>query len=119
MQLGFFTMPIHPPGRPLAETLEEDRELVLLADRLGFTEGYIGEHLTDAAENITSPLIFIAWLLLPWPYAVLAAALLARAVALPVVQQARPAARLRPIHIGIVEILASVALVSLAFAVGF
>ena len=63
MELGFFTMPIHPPGRQLAETLEEDRELVLLADELGFTEGYIGEHVTDAAENITSPLIFIAWLL--------------------------------------------------------
>ncbi len=35
MELGFFTMPIHPPGRTLAETLEEDRELVLLADRPG------------------------------------------------------------------------------------
>jgi alkanesulfonate monooxygenase SsuD/methylene tetrahydromethanopterin reductase-like flavin-dependent oxidoreductase (luciferase family) len=63
MDLGFFTMPIHPPGRILAETLEEDRELALLADALGFTEGYIGEHITDAAENITSSLIFIAWLL--------------------------------------------------------
>jgi alkanesulfonate monooxygenase SsuD/methylene tetrahydromethanopterin reductase-like flavin-dependent oxidoreductase (luciferase family) len=63
MDLGFFTMPIHPPGRRLAETLEEDRELVLLAEELGFTEGYIGEHITDAAETITSALIFIAWLL--------------------------------------------------------
>jgi alkanesulfonate monooxygenase SsuD/methylene tetrahydromethanopterin reductase-like flavin-dependent oxidoreductase (luciferase family) len=63
MELGFFTMPIHPPSRNLAETLEEDRELVLLADELGFTEGYIGEHITDAAENIPSSLIFIAWLL--------------------------------------------------------
>jgi alkanesulfonate monooxygenase SsuD/methylene tetrahydromethanopterin reductase-like flavin-dependent oxidoreductase (luciferase family) len=63
MQLGFFTMPIHPPGRKLADTLEEDRQLVLLADRLGLAEGYIGEHITDAAENITSSLIFIAWLL--------------------------------------------------------
>jgi alkanesulfonate monooxygenase SsuD/methylene tetrahydromethanopterin reductase-like flavin-dependent oxidoreductase (luciferase family) len=63
MDLGFFTMPIHPPGRHLAETLEEDRELVLLAEQLGFTEGYIGEHITDAAETITSALIFIAWLL--------------------------------------------------------
>ena len=34
---GFFTMPIHPPGRNLAETLEEDRQLVLLAEELGFT----------------------------------------------------------------------------------
>ena len=63
MELGFFTMPIHPPGRELAVTLEEDRELVLLAEQLGFTEGFIGEHVTDAAENITSALIFIAWLL--------------------------------------------------------
>lgn len=63
MKLGFFTMPIHPPGRRLNETLKEDRELVLLAEKLGFAEGFIGEHITDGAENITSPLIFIAWLL--------------------------------------------------------
>ena len=63
MKLGFFTMPIHPPGRDYTETLGEDRELVLLADRLGFVEGFIGEHVTDAAETITSSLIFIAWLL--------------------------------------------------------
>jgi alkanesulfonate monooxygenase SsuD/methylene tetrahydromethanopterin reductase-like flavin-dependent oxidoreductase (luciferase family) len=63
MELGFFTMPIHPPGRALAVTLEEDRELVLLAEELGFAEGFIGEHVTDAAENIASALIFIAWLL--------------------------------------------------------
>ena len=63
MQLGFFTMPIHPPSRSLTETLKEDRELVLLAEELEFTEGFIGEHITDGAENITSPLIFIAWLL--------------------------------------------------------
>jgi alkanesulfonate monooxygenase SsuD/methylene tetrahydromethanopterin reductase-like flavin-dependent oxidoreductase (luciferase family) len=63
MHLGFFTMPIHPPSRSLTETLKEDRELVLLAEELGFVEGFIGEHITDGAENIASPLIFIAWLL--------------------------------------------------------
>lgn len=63
MKLGFFTMPIHPPGRGLTDTLKEDRELVLLAEDLGFVEGFIGEHITDGSENITSPLIFIAWLL--------------------------------------------------------
>ena len=52
MQLGFFTMPIHPPSRSLTETLKEDRELVLLAEALEFTEGFIGEHITDGAENI-------------------------------------------------------------------
>lgn len=63
MKLGFFTMPIHPPGRDYAQTLREDRELTILADDLGFVEGFFGEHVTDAAENITSSLIFVAWLL--------------------------------------------------------
>src|SRR5215467_6643628 len=63
MKLGFFTMPIHPVGRNLVETLKEDRELALIAERLDFIEGFYGEHITDAAETITSSLIFIAWIL--------------------------------------------------------
>jgi alkanesulfonate monooxygenase SsuD/methylene tetrahydromethanopterin reductase-like flavin-dependent oxidoreductase (luciferase family) len=63
MKLGFFTMPIHPVGRPLRETLAEDRELAVVAERNGFVEGFYGEHITDAAETITSSLIFIAWAL--------------------------------------------------------
>lgn len=63
MDLGFFTMPIHPLHRSVTDTLREDRELALIADRLGFTEGYFGEHVTDAAESITSSLIFVASLL--------------------------------------------------------
>ncbi len=63
MKLGFFTMPIHPVGRKLNETLKEDRELALFAEELGFVEGFFGEHITDAAETITSSLIFVAWLL--------------------------------------------------------
>lgn len=56
-------MPIHPPQRSYAETLREDRELAVLADQLGFIEGFFGEHVTDLAENITSSLIFVAWVL--------------------------------------------------------
>jgi alkanesulfonate monooxygenase SsuD/methylene tetrahydromethanopterin reductase-like flavin-dependent oxidoreductase (luciferase family) len=63
MKLGFFTMPVHPQGRDYAQTLKEDREAFILADRLGFTEGYCGEHLTDVAENIPNSLMFIATLL--------------------------------------------------------
>ncbi|MBM3530676.1 MAG: LLM class flavin-dependent oxidoreductase [Alphaproteobacteria bacterium] len=63
MKLGFFTMPVHPHGRNYAETLKEDREAFILADRLGFSEGYCGEHLTDAIENIPNSLMFIATLL--------------------------------------------------------
>ena len=60
MKLGFFTMPIHPPGRDYTQTLKEDREAVLLADRLGYCEAYIGEHVTDVCESIPSCLTFIA-----------------------------------------------------------
>src|SRR5580658_9983977 len=60
MKLGFFIMPVHPLTRPYAETLREDREAFILADKLGYTEGYCGEHLTDLAENIPSSLMFCA-----------------------------------------------------------
>ena len=60
MKLSFFTMPLHPPSRNYAETLKEDREAILLADRLGFAEAFIGEHVTDRAETVTSCLMFIA-----------------------------------------------------------
>jgi alkanesulfonate monooxygenase SsuD/methylene tetrahydromethanopterin reductase-like flavin-dependent oxidoreductase (luciferase family) len=62
MNLGFFTMPIHPVEKDWRQSLAEDREAFLLADELGFTEGYVGEHVTDKAENITSCLTFIAWI---------------------------------------------------------
>ena len=62
MDLGFFTMPIHPLGRDWRQTLREDQEAFLLADALGFTEGYVGEHVTDLAENITSCVMFLATL---------------------------------------------------------
>jgi alkanesulfonate monooxygenase SsuD/methylene tetrahydromethanopterin reductase-like flavin-dependent oxidoreductase (luciferase family) len=62
MKLGFFTMPIHPLGKDWRQSLREDREAFILADELGFTEGYVGEHTTDAAENITSCAMFIATL---------------------------------------------------------
>lgn len=62
MQLGFFTMPIHPLGRDWSGTLREDQEAFLLADALGFSEAYVGEHVTDLAENITSSMLFLATL---------------------------------------------------------
>jgi alkanesulfonate monooxygenase SsuD/methylene tetrahydromethanopterin reductase-like flavin-dependent oxidoreductase (luciferase family) len=63
MDLGFFTMPIHPLEKDWRQSLREDREAFILADELGFTEGYVGEHATDAAENITSCTVFIASLI--------------------------------------------------------
>ncbi len=60
MKLGFFTMPIHPPERNYTQTLKEDREAILLADSLGYSDAFIGEHTTDVCENIPSCLAFIA-----------------------------------------------------------
>lgn len=60
MELGFFTMPLHPPGRNYIETLKEDREAIIMADRLGFSEAYVGEHTTDLAETIPSCLMFLS-----------------------------------------------------------
>src|SRR5262245_24647511 len=60
MQLGFFTMPVHPIDKDWRRCLAEDREAFALADELGFVEGYAGEHGTDRAENITSATMFLA-----------------------------------------------------------
>jgi alkanesulfonate monooxygenase SsuD/methylene tetrahydromethanopterin reductase-like flavin-dependent oxidoreductase (luciferase family) len=60
MKLSFFTMPIHPLGKPVTKSLSEDREAFLLADKLGFAEAYCGEHTTDQAEIITSTVAFLA-----------------------------------------------------------
>lgn len=62
MNLGFFTMPIHPLDKDWRQSLREDREAFKLADELGFTEAYVGEHTTDKAENITSCISFLAWI---------------------------------------------------------
>lgn len=59
-KLGFFIQPVHPPSRSYPDVLREDREAVVLADRLGYREAFIGEHLMDSAETITSSLVFIA-----------------------------------------------------------
>jgi alkanesulfonate monooxygenase SsuD/methylene tetrahydromethanopterin reductase-like flavin-dependent oxidoreductase (luciferase family) len=60
LKLGTFMMPLHPPARRPSETLIEDREAILLADRLGYCEAFVGEHVTDLAENIPSCLMFLA-----------------------------------------------------------
>ncbi len=60
MKLGMFMMPVHPPARPPWQTLAEDRAAILLAEKLGYCEAFVGEHVTDLAENVTSCLMFLA-----------------------------------------------------------
>ena len=63
MRLGLFMMPVHPPARSFTDTLAEDAEKSLLADRLGFEELWVGEHFSATSEPIPSPLMFMAQLL--------------------------------------------------------
>jgi len=63
MRLGYFTMPVHPMHRDWSQTLREDREAIILADELGFHDAFVGEHLTDACENITNSMLFHATLI--------------------------------------------------------
>src|SRR5690242_11944334 len=63
MRLGYFTMPVHPLGRDWSQTLREDREAIVLCDELGFHDAFVGEHLTDACENITNSMMFQATLI--------------------------------------------------------
>lgn len=56
-------MPLHPAHRPSAQTLQEDREAIILADKLGFHDAFVGEHLTEKSENVTNSFIFLATLI--------------------------------------------------------
>jgi alkanesulfonate monooxygenase SsuD/methylene tetrahydromethanopterin reductase-like flavin-dependent oxidoreductase (luciferase family) len=60
MQVGYFTMPLHPSGSDIAETLESDLMQMEVLDRLGYREAWIGEHFTSVWENIPAPDQFIA-----------------------------------------------------------
>ncbi|MEK9644083.1 MAG: LLM class flavin-dependent oxidoreductase [Alphaproteobacteria bacterium] len=63
MRLGYFTMPMHPLDTDYVTTLKQDREAIILADKLGYYDAFVGEHLSDAAENITSSMMFLATLI--------------------------------------------------------
>jgi len=63
MKLGMFMMPMHPLHRSPTQTLREDREAIILADQLNFHDAFVGEHLTDQAENVTNSLMFLATLI--------------------------------------------------------
>ena len=60
MELGFFTMPLHPPGSDFTQTLQDDLDQIVTLDRLGYKEAWIGEHFTAQWENIPAPDQFIA-----------------------------------------------------------
>src|SRR5437879_3636205 len=60
MRLGYFAMPLHPPGSDPARTMDDDLVQLATLDRLGYEEAWIGEHFTAQWENIPCPDLFIA-----------------------------------------------------------
>jgi alkanesulfonate monooxygenase SsuD/methylene tetrahydromethanopterin reductase-like flavin-dependent oxidoreductase (luciferase family) len=60
MEYGYFTMPLHPPGSDYTQGLDEDLEQIVVLDRLGYQEAWIGEHFTAGWENIPAPDLLIA-----------------------------------------------------------
>ena len=60
MKLGYFTMPLHPPGSDITQTLDDDLDQLVTLDGLGYSEAWIGEHFTAQWENIPAPDLFIA-----------------------------------------------------------
>ena len=59
LRLGMFVMPIHDPQKPLAQCFDEDLELAVRCEELGFHDFWVGEHHSSTYENIVMPEIFL------------------------------------------------------------
>lgn len=60
MRFGNFMAPFHPVGQNPTLAIERDLDLIVLMDRLGFSEAWIGEHHSAGFEIIASPEVVIA-----------------------------------------------------------
>src|SRR5438128_1774132 len=60
MRLGYFAMPLHPPGADPARTMDDDLVQLATLDRLGYEEAWVGGHCTAQWEIIPCPALFIA-----------------------------------------------------------
>jgi alkanesulfonate monooxygenase SsuD/methylene tetrahydromethanopterin reductase-like flavin-dependent oxidoreductase (luciferase family) len=64
MEIGYFTMPSHPPECGLKEGHDWDLQVLRWLDELGYQEAWIGEHHTAPWEPHPSPDLLIAQALL-------------------------------------------------------
>ncbi|MEZ4868296.1 MAG: LLM class flavin-dependent oxidoreductase [Caldilineaceae bacterium] len=60
MNVGLFMMPVHPPEKDRTQCFEEDLELIVRADDLGYSEAWVGHHYSVAWEPIPANDIFLA-----------------------------------------------------------
>jgi limonene 1,2-monooxygenase len=59
-RFGIFLAPFHAYGQNPTLALENDLDLMVLLDRLGFDEAWIGEHHSGGWELVSAPDVFIA-----------------------------------------------------------
>ena len=64
MELGYFSMPSHPPERGLKAGHDWDLQTLRWLDELGYSEAWIGEHHTAPWEPHPAPDLLIAQALL-------------------------------------------------------
>lgn len=60
MELGYFSMPSHPPERDLKEGWEFDLQVIRWLDELGYKEAWIGEHHTAPWEPHPAPDLLVS-----------------------------------------------------------
>jgi limonene 1,2-monooxygenase len=60
LRFGVFYAPFHALNENPTLLFERDMELIVLLDRLGYDEAWIGEHHSGGFETIAAPEIFIA-----------------------------------------------------------
>ena len=57
MKKGIFFIPVYKKSKKLSEITDEITSQIVLADKFHFKEAFIGEHITDQHEKITSSLL--------------------------------------------------------------
>ena len=60
MKYGMFSMPLRPPGGDVTGNYHRDVQTYLHADKLGYSEGWMGEHYTIPWEPIPATDLFAA-----------------------------------------------------------
>ncbi len=60
LEVGLFVMPAHPPERSVIDGHNWDLSMIRAADRFGYKEAWVGEHLNTPWEPCPSPELVIA-----------------------------------------------------------
>lgn len=60
LKLGVFFQPLHLPERAPADCWDDDLNIIVHGDKIGFDEAWIGEHYCIRWENLPAPELLIA-----------------------------------------------------------